>query len=250
MSTLNRRPQNCSISGMNGSDSSSPFSSSVARISACAAHLDDLADTQVEHLVRWCLCCLHAAPGVVDVDDPADRRSRPRGVAARAGATALSTTSAGRVRAAGARSVRRTPSRRAREVSGSAARCIASASADASVGSTTIPFTPSCTIVPTAPVIGETTTGAPALSASTTTRPTKSWQRREHERLAGLEGALEGLVVHRPEEADRVLDAEPGELDQRVALRAVADDPERARAELAGGRPPAPGSAGRPPSGG
>ena len=72
--------------------------------------------------------------------------------------------------------VRRTPSRRARDVSGSAARCIASASADASLGSTTIPFTPSCTIVPTAPVIGDATTGAPSLRASTTTRPVKSWR--------------------------------------------------------------------------
>ena len=33
LSTRNRRPQNCSISGMNGRFSSSPFSSSVARIS-------------------------------------------------------------------------------------------------------------------------------------------------------------------------------------------------------------------------
>jgi hypothetical protein len=34
LATVNRCPQNCSISGMNGSESSSPRSSSVARISA------------------------------------------------------------------------------------------------------------------------------------------------------------------------------------------------------------------------
>jgi hypothetical protein len=59
-----------------------------------AAHLDDLADTQVEHLVHWILC-LHWLPLCL----VRRRRLRPMAcfasfaaVAARARATALSTT--------------------------------------------------------------------------------------------------------------------------------------------------------------
>ena len=101
---------------------------------------------------------------------------------------------------AGPRSVRRTPSRRARDVSGSAARCIASASADASRR------------------VHHDPVHAVVHDRADRSRHRRHHHRRaraqrlhhdaadevlegrEHERLAGLEGALEGLVVHRPEE--------------------------------------------------
>ena len=199
-----------------------------------AAHLDDLADAQVEQLVRGdLLLSATRAPRVVDVDDRPSFVTCPGGVGpSRASATALRITSAAASGSRGAFS-RWTPSRRTREVCGSAARCIASANARGSRGSTTIPLTPSCTIVPTAPVIGEITIGAPALSASTATRPTKScsvgntnaWQVSKAP-LSASWSTVPRKVTSSSTPSRR------GQLDQRVALRTIADDPERAWAEL------------------
>ena len=128
--------------------------------------------------------------------------------------------------------VRRTPSRRVRDVSGSAARCIASASADASVGSTTIPFTPSCTIVPTAPVIGDTTTGAPSLRASTTTRPMKSWRVGNTNAWQAWKAPLRAWWSTVPRKV--TASSTPSRRlswTRRLPLGAVADDPQDARAE-------------------
>ena len=58
-------------------------------------------------------------------------------------------------------------------------------------------------------------------------------QRREHERLAGLERALEAGMVHRSQEGNRPLEVPAaGQLGQCGPFRAVPDDPQHARAEL------------------
>ena len=94
LSTRNRRPQNCSISGMNGSDSSSPCASRVARISA-SLRTSTISPTR--RLSTWptgaSSVCTAAPLSGRPWTTPADGLLRIlRGVAARARATALSTT--------------------------------------------------------------------------------------------------------------------------------------------------------------
>ena len=172
LSTRNRRPQNCSISGMNGSDSSSPCSSSVARISASLRTSTISPTRRSSDLVRGLLVCT-AAPLS---DRPGRTPAAGSAPVPPARATARSTTSAA---ASGRRAafVRRTPSRRARDVSGSAARCIAVGQRRRRPAgrprSRSRRRARSCRPPPSS---ATTTTGAPAVSASTTTRPMKSWR--------------------------------------------------------------------------
>jgi hypothetical protein len=56
-----------------------------------------------------------------------------------------------------------------------------------------------------APVSGDTTTGTPTVSASTTNPPDQIPERRQDEQVTGLQGALELLVAHHAREHHGVL---------------------------------------------